>query len=115
MAVFKRYKGRRIKPNHPEWARARWWMEFSLRGQYLIQSIPGARTRAQAERAENSVRESIYNGRFNASSEHFSSFVDKIYLPWARTNKKSFAHDENRAKPLKDFLGVAIFVKSLPC
>ncbi len=68
MAVFKRYKGRRIKPGHPNWAQARWWMEFSLRGHHIFQPISGARTVAQAERAEISVRESIYSGKFNAAS-----------------------------------------------
>jgi len=103
MAVFKRYKGRRIEPDHPEWGRAKWWMEFTLGGRYVFQSIPGARTKAQATRAEISVRESIYSGKFNAASERFSTFVNQIYLPWARDNKKSFAHDESRVKALKDF------------
>ncbi len=31
--------------------------------------------------------------------------MDEIYLPWARNNKKSFAHDESRVKALKDFFG----------
>ena len=103
--VFKRYKGRRIKDGHPEWARAKWWMEFSLGGHYVFRPIRDVSTRSQAKRAEIGVRESIYNGRFNPSTEQFSNFVDNIYLPWARNNKKSFAHDESRAKPLKGFFG----------
>ena len=80
-------------------------MEFSIGGNKVFQSIPGARTRAQAARAEIAVCESIYNGKFNQASERFSTFMDNIYLPWAKTNKKSFAHDEGRAEPLKDFFG----------
>lgn len=107
MAVFKRYKGRRINPGHKEWAKANWWMEFTLRGNYVLQSIPGARTRAQAERAENNIRETIYNGKFNkgCGTERFSDFVDAVYLPWAKSNKRSFAHDEGRADLLKEFFG----------
>jgi integrase len=107
MAVFKRYKGRRIKPGHQEWAKAKWWMEFSLRGHYVLQSIAGARTRAQAERAESNVRESIYNGKYNkgCGTDRFSEFVDTAYLPWAKDNKKSFGHDEGRAETLKEFFG----------
>lgn len=107
MAVFKRYKGRRIGPSHKEWGRANWWMEFSLRGNYVIQSIPGARTKAQAERAENNVRESIYNGKYNkgCGTERFSDFVDTVYLPWAKGNKRSYGHDDGRAKVLKEFFG----------
>lgn len=105
MAVFKRFKGRRIQPGHKEWSTAKWWMEFSLRGQYVLQSISGARTRAQAERAENSIRETIYNGKYNkgCGTDRFSMFVDKVYLPWAKENKESFSHDEGRAKVLKEF------------
>jgi integrase len=107
MAVFKRYKGKRITPGHKEWAKANWWMEFTLRGNYVLQSIPGARTRAQAERAENNIRESIYNGKFNkgCGTERFSDFVDTIYLPWAKANKRSYGHDNGRAVVLKEFFG----------
>lgn len=105
MAVFKRYKGRRIKPNHPAWAQARWWMEFTLNVQHVCQPIPGAHNLADAKRAENRAREAIYSGRFEQSSVRFTAFVDDIYLPWAKRNKKSFAHDESRAQPLKRFFG----------
>jgi integrase len=107
MAVFKRYKGRRIKPGHQAWAKAKWWTEFSLRGHYLLQSIAGAGTRAQAERAESNIRESIYNGKYNkgCGTDRFSEFVDTAYLPWAKDNKKSYGHDEGRAETLKEFFG----------
>jgi hypothetical protein len=52
MAVFKRYRGKRIAPSDPDWQKARWWMEFRLRGHYVLESVVGARTKAQAERAE---------------------------------------------------------------
>ena len=106
MAVFKRYKGRRVQEDHPKWKRLTWSMEFTLRGRYVFKSIPGALTKAQAKRAEISIRESTYKGKFDQASEKFSTFVDETYLPWARDNKKSFAHDESRVKPLKDFFGM---------
>jgi len=107
MAVFKRFKGRRIKPGHQEWAAAKWWMEFTLRGSYVLQSIPGTRTQAQAERAESAIREDIYNNRFNkaAKTVRFSEFVEDVYLPWARSNKSSWRNDESRSKALKEFFG----------
>jgi hypothetical protein len=82
-------------------------MEFTLRGNYVPQSIPGARTKAQAERAESNIRESIYNGKYNkgCGTERFSDFVDRTYLPWAKSNKRSYGHDDGRAKVLKDFFG----------
>jgi integrase len=82
-------------------------MEFTLRGRYVLQSIPGARTRAQAERAENNIRESIYDGKYNKNlaTERFSDFVDNVFLPWAKENKESYAHDEYRGKLLKEVFG----------
>jgi hypothetical protein len=35
MAVYKRYQGKRITRAHPAWDSASWWMEFTLRGQYV--------------------------------------------------------------------------------
>ncbi len=103
MAVFKRYKGKRITPEDPNWHKARWWMEFRLRGHYVLESVVGARTKAQAERAESTTREDIYNGRYNkaTATAKFSDFVDDPYLPWAKGNKLSYADDRRRSKTLK--------------
>ncbi len=105
MAVFKRYKGKRISPDDPNWHKARWWMEFRLQGHYVLESVVGARTKAQAERAESTTREDIYNRRYNkaTATAKFSDFVDEQYLPWARGNKLSYADDKRRSKTLKDW------------
>ena len=65
----------------------------------------GARTQAQAERAENSIREEIYNGKYDraAKTKGFSDFVDTVFVPWAKGNKLSWRHDECRAERLKQF------------
>lgn len=107
MSVYKRYKGRRLKPEDNDWSKGKWWMEFQLRGHDVHESIPGARTRAQAERAESALREAIYNGKYNKAtqSRRFSEFVDEVYLPWAKRNKASWRHDESRARALKQFFG----------
>src|SRR6185295_17609311 len=44
MAIYKRYKGRRLKRTDADWDEGTWWIEFSLQGQYIHQSVPGART-----------------------------------------------------------------------
>ncbi len=102
MPVFKRYKGRKIRPGDPNWDRARWWMEFRLKGNHVLQSIAGARTKAQAQRAEATTRESVYDGRYSKTRPvGFTSFVDDVFLPWARANKLSYPDDKRRAKLLK--------------
>jgi integrase len=105
MAVYKRYKGKRITRAHPAWDKASWWMEFTLRGHYVHEAVAGARTQAQAERAESAIREEIYDGRYNRSAraKGFSDFVDKVYVPWAKRSKSSWRHDECRSETLKQF------------
>lgn len=107
MSVYKRYKGKKLKKDDPDWDKGKWWMEFQLRGHDVHESIPGARTQSQAERAESSIRESIYNGKYNTATKtsRFSEFVDLVYLPWAKANKASWVDDECRAKALKQAFG----------
>ena len=105
MAIYKRHKGRRLKRSDRDWDKGTWWIEFSLRGNYVHESIPGARTQAQAERAENKRREEIYEGKYNPVKKLFSEFVDETFLPWSMANKRSYREDEMRCVPLKDFFG----------
>src|SRR2546425_12405863 len=105
MAIYRRYKGSRLKRSDRDWDKATWWIEFSLQGQYIHQSIPGARTQAQAERAENQIREAIYERRYDPGKKLFSEFVDETFLPWSKANKRSHREDEQRSVTLKDFFG----------
>jgi len=105
MAIYKRHKGRRLKRSDRDWDKGTWWIEFSLRGNYVHESIPGARTQAQAERAENKRREEIYEGKYNPIKKLFSEFVDEIFLPWSTANKRSYREDDQRSVTLKAFFG----------
>ena len=107
MAVFKRYNGRRIKAGNPDWAKAKWWVEFRIRGHRVLQALPEARTKSQAERAESKLKEQIFNRKFDLveNTMAFTEFVDKHYLPWAEANKESHDDDRRRAKLLKDEFG----------
>src|SRR5688572_29272388 len=105
MAIYKRYKGRRLKRTDADWDEGTWWIEFSLQGQYIHQSVPGARTLAQAQRAESQIREAIYERRYDPGKKLFSEFVDETFLPWSRANKRSYREDEQRSVTLKNFFG----------
>lgn len=105
MAIYKRHKGRRLKRSDRDWDKGTWWIEFSLRGNYVHESIPGARTQAQAERAESKRREEIYEGKYNPVKKLFSEFVDEIFLPWSTANKRSYREDDQRSVTLKGFFG----------
>ncbi len=105
MAIYKRYKGRRLRRSDRDWDKATWCIEFGLQGQYIHQSIPGARTQAHAQRAESQLRETIYERKYNPGKKLFSEFVDESFLPWSRANKRSHREDEQRSVTLKDFFG----------
>ena len=81
MAIYKRYKGRRLKRTDTDWDEGTWWIEFSLQRQYIHQSVPGARTLAQVQRAESQIREAIYERRYDPGKKLFSEFVDENFLP----------------------------------
>lgn len=106
MATYKRWHGRKITADHPQWKRARWTVEFVLKGRRLIQSVPEARTQAQAERVESQLREDIYNRRYGqGKTMGLSDFFDNNYLSWLQENGSASAYRDavSRGKELKAF------------
>ncbi len=105
MAVWKRFNGRRIKPSDKDWERGTWVVEFSLRGHYIKEAIPEARTRKQAEQVETNLRQAIFDNKYNRASgtTRVVDFIDDVFLKWSRESKRSWKDDEQRAKPLKEF------------
>ncbi len=104
MAVYKRWKGRKITAEHPYWKEAHWTVEFWLRGRRVFQALPEARTQAQAERAETKLREDIYNRRYgNGRAVRLAEFFEQTYLP----SLKGSAHRDavSRGKLLTEFFG----------
>jgi hypothetical protein len=78
--VYKRWKGKKIKPGHPSFDKARWWIEYRLQGRRVHKAVPEARTKAQAERAETSEREANYNRRYNKGSDMgLTTYYDEFY------------------------------------
>lgn len=107
MAVYKRFNGKRIKPNDPNWERGTWVVEFSLRGHYVKEAIPEASTKKQAEQVETQIKQAIFDRKYNRASAvmRFSDFVDGVFRPWARENKRSWRDDEQRVERVKEFFG----------
>ena len=107
MAVYKRFNGKRVKTNDPNWEHGTWVVEFSLRGHYIKEAIPEARTRKQAEQVETQIMQAIFDRKYNRASAvtRFSDFVDDVFLPWTRENKRSWEDDEQRVGKVKEFFG----------
>jgi len=104
MAVWKRYNGKRIKGEGPK-GKGIWIVEFSLRGHYIKEAIPEARTKQQAEEAQVKIKREIFDDKYNpaAGNKDFADFVDEVFVPWAKASKRSWQDDEERARPLKEF------------
>lgn len=105
MSIYKRWKGKKINPDHPHWRDARWTAEFILKGRRVIQAIPEARTQVEAVRAESKLREDIYHRRYGGVKDvGFSDFFDETYLPWLKDHHPASYRDAvSRGKALKEF------------
>src|ERR671925_868050 len=81
--------------------------DFWVNGKRYRGSIPEARVKAQAERAETKIRDQVYEGKYGreVKTPILEEFIKQTYLPWARLNKRSWMHDEFRSRPLIKALG----------
>ena len=82
MAVWKRYNGKRIKGEGPK-GKGIWIVEFHLRGHYIKQAIPEARTKQEAELVQTQIKRAIFDEKYNpaAGNRDFNEFVDEVFLP----------------------------------
>jgi len=84
-----------------------WYYSFRVRGVRYRGAIPEATNKQQAEQAETKIRNEIYEGKFGRTTTALplKEFVDQVYRPWAKSNKRSWKIDESRLKPIVDFFG----------
>ena len=105
MAVYKRDGfGRIIPKNKINSTKGTWYVDKMIRGKRYRFAVPEATTRRQAERAEAKLKTEIFEARYGSKGKSsFVKFVDEVYLPWSKENKRSWKHDELYAKIIKDF------------
>src|SRR5688500_9505873 len=66
---------------------------FRIRGKRYRGSLPEVRKKWEAQQAELRIKQEIFEGRFGKTelgTAKFSDFVDRVYLPWAKANKRSW-------------------------
>ena len=85
----------------------KWQYDFWVGGKRYRGSIPEARVKAQAERAELTIRDSVYEGTYgkNVDAPKLRDFIAETFMPWAKTNKRTWVHDEFRSRPLIEAMG----------
>ncbi len=79
-----------------------WYYDFCIRYKRYTRAIPEARTKWQAERAEAKAKEEVYQGKYGKepSNVPLKNFIEKVYLPWSKQEKRSWRNDESRSKAL---------------
>ena len=95
MAVYKRGQ----KGKH-------WIYDFRVRGVRYRGAIPEARTKWEAEQAEQKIKQEVFEGRFGLVQPgkiKLDKFIDEVYMPWAKANKRSWKGDAIYTEVLKDY------------
>ena len=65
-----------------------------------------ARTKWDAEQAEVKAKQELFEKRYGVEekgTDLFSDFLDQVYLPWSKTNKKSWRDDSYMLPMLKSY------------
>src|SRR6266849_3069693 len=85
----------------------KWQYDFWVDGKRYRGAIPEARVKAHAERAEVTIRDSVYEGTYGkkVDAQKLRDFIAETFLPWAKTNKRTCVHDEYRSRPLIEAMG----------
>ncbi|HMO82192.1 MAG TPA: tyrosine-type recombinase/integrase [Pyrinomonadaceae bacterium] len=89
MAVYKRYKGKKISSKHPAYATARWWVYKRIRGHGTIhQGVPEARTREEAELVERKLVKQLFDKAYGVTDiiTTFEDFVESTYRKYVEQN-----------------------------
>ena len=93
MSVFKRGK--------------KWQYDFWINGRRYRGSIPEARVRAQAERAEIKLRDSVYEGKYfkAVKAPGLSAFIQDVFLPWCQANNRTWREYQYRSTTIIKHFG----------
>ena len=82
----------------------KWSYDFWISGKRYRGSVPEARVKAQAERAETAIRDRVYEGTYGmlkTPAPLLRDFISDTFLPWSKVNKRTWVHDESFASAAK--------------
>lgn len=84
--------------------RPRWRYAFTIRGVRYRASIPEARTKYEAEQAEIAAKKEVFEGRYGrpTGEQDLIKFVDEVFMPWSKENKRSWYDDELFANVIRE-------------
>ena len=73
--------------------------------------------RISSAEAETKIKREIFEGRFgqlDLGSEKLADFIEKVFVPWSKANKRSWKHDEFRARTIREYFGGKTFREISP-
>jgi len=93
-----------------------WYYDFMIKGTRYISRIPGARSKAEALLAEGKARHEVYQGTYGRpkGEDVFIEYAEKVYLPWARENKRSWRSDVYHVATFRAYFGEKRFNNLTP-
>ena len=94
-----------------------WHYRFRVRRVRYRGALPEASTKREAEQAESKIKQEIFEGRFgqvDLGSDKLADFIGEDFLPWSKANKRSWRHDEFRARTIREYFGGKTFREISP-
>ena len=107
MAVYKRYKGKRVRRGDENYDRSTWIAEGAVDGIRYHQSLKNVKTKAKADEQEDFIIAKIRQGEFDLLKDNtkFSDFVDDTYLPYCQLSNANYKQKVYETNTLKRFFG----------
>lgn len=109
MAIYKRYRGKRVDRHHPNYRKAAWIAEGTIDGVYYKESLKkkGVKTREEAEAEEDLIIGRIRMGEYDLLRNRttYLKFVDEIYLPVAQVKNEAYKTKIFETDKLKEYFG----------
>ncbi|HEY6332736.1 MAG TPA: site-specific integrase [Blastocatellia bacterium] len=93
-----------------------WWYDFMIQGIRYRARVPAAQSRHEALDAESVARREVFEGTYGKpkGSDVFIDYVDKVFLPWSKQNKRSWSDDVYHAETFRKFFGQKRFSDITP-
>lgn len=81
----------------------RWHYDIMIRRTRHRGTIAEARTKQEAKDAEAAVRREIFEGTYGKpkGDGSFIEYAEQVFLPWSKSNKRSWKTDERNVEVLK--------------
>ena len=94
----------------------KFYTDFKFQGRRIRQVMPEARTADQAKRLEAQIRDAYFEGKHGniAATITLVEFAKKVWLPWSRDHKRSYAADTTHFKVFKEYFGKKSFAEISP-